>query len=44
MGAGGSASVLFHRFKNADKNSQEGKLFEEHILPNVKGTTFGSEI
>ena len=44
MGAGGSSSYLFHQFKTADKASPEGKLFKEHILPNVKGTTFGSEM
>ena len=44
MGAGGSSSYLFHRFQTADKDTPERRLFEEHILPDVKGSTFGSEM
>ena len=44
MGAGGSSGTLFHQFKAANKGSPERRLFEEHIEPDVEGTTFGSEM
>ena len=44
MGAGGSSGTLFYQFKTADKDSPERRLFEEHIEPDVEGTTFGSDM
>ena len=44
MGAGGSSGTLFHQFKAADEDSPERRLFEEHIEPDVEGTTFGSDM
>ena len=44
IGSGGSTSVMFHRLKGADEGSPEKKLFKEHIEPDVKGSTFASDV
>ena len=44
IGSGGSTSAIFHRFKGADEESPEKKLFKEHIEPDVKGSTFASDV
>ena len=43
LGGGGSSSVLFHRFAEAEQDSPEYKLFKKYIEPDVDNTTFDSD-
>ena len=43
IGSGGSTSVLFHRFAEAEEDSPAYKLFIKHIEPDIDSTTFDSD-